>query len=61
MGDMPPEHEAHRSPRPRELIAIIPEGHRWAVTTVPIEYLSPMQARGLYFDRDTGWWCAPLP
>lgn len=58
-GEMPPEHAAHAVPGPRELVVIVHRG--WGVTMVPIEYLSPMQASNLRFDRERGWWCAPLP
>lgn len=61
VGEMPPEHEAHRAPGPRELIVIVHPSTGWGITMCPIECLSPMQGRGLFFDRERGWWCAPLP
>lgn len=56
---MPPEHEAHKAPKLGDLVVIVHLG--WGVTMVPYAYLSPMQERGLYFDAERGWWCAPLP
>lgn len=61
MGNLPSEHLQHQGPVARELIALVHPETGWGITTVPIELLSPMQRRGLYFDRKSGWWCAPLP
>jgi hypothetical protein len=61
MGDMPPEHEAHKAPRPGDLVVILHPSTGWGVTAVPYAYLSPMQERGMHFDRERGFWCAPLP
>jgi hypothetical protein len=58
---MPEEHAGHQKPKPRELVVIVHPSMGWGITMVPIEHLSPMQAKGLYFNRDSGWWCAPLP
>lgn len=61
MGDMPEVHAEHAAPKARELIAIVHPSFGWCLTMSPIELLSPMQREGLYFDRGSGWWCAPLP
>jgi hypothetical protein len=61
MGDLPPEHEAHKAPGPASLVVILHPSTDWGITMVPRAYLSPMQARGLRFDRARGFWCAPLP
>lgn len=61
MGDMPPEHEAHATPKPGDLVVILHPSTGWGITAVPYAYLSPLQEKGLHFDRERGFWCAPLP